>query len=166
MTDQPHVTSAKVAPTDESNNEPITPKPHHLKSPLITEPLRNHPSETKLAVVRAAIEAGGNVNELDDDPFLGYNEGRPLDACLNSPHMDGGASIRDNFPVIQLLLEHGADPRLRARSIMHPPIAIAKYYVENAGSEEAKLLWKRIFTLFEEAIVKLEEKEGKKAEVR
>ncbi|KAJ4302877.1 hypothetical protein N0V90_001768 [Kalmusia sp. IMI 367209] len=133
------------------------------KSPLIIEPLSNHTVETRLAVMRAAISAGADVNALDLDPFLGYNEGRPLDACLNMAHMPGNADVRDNLPVIELLLEHGADPRFMARSIMISPLRKASFYAGQEGlSIQGKVFWDRVVAMFEEAIVRLEDNRGKK----
>ncbi|KAF1962804.1 hypothetical protein CC80DRAFT_487272 [Byssothecium circinans] len=152
------------------DNEPRIPKPTHLKSPFFREPFRNHPASTIVSIIRAAIEAGGDVNGLDDDPYLGFNEGRPLDACLNFPHMCGDADPVDNLPVIELLLEHGADPRLKSRSTIFPPIYRARYYAGRELPEEVRVFWDRVLALFEEAIVRLEgkekeEKAGKEVEV-
>jgi hypothetical protein len=69
-----------------------------------------------LAAVRTAIENSADVNQLDTEPNRISNEGRPLDACLRAPHMPGRKSIIENLPVIELLLEYGADPRLWSES--------------------------------------------------
>lgn len=105
--------------------------------------------------MRAAIEAGADVHQLDQEPIVGYNEGRPLDACINTSHFSGEAWLEDNIPAIELLLQHGADPRLGARPTLFAPVRIARYYAENAASEETKATWKRILELFNEAILKL-----------
>lgn len=125
--------------------------------PLFREPLSNHPAEEKVAAMRAAIAAGADVHQLDQEPIVGYNEGRPLDACLNVSHMAKGARLVDNIPAIELLLQHGADPRLGARPAMFPPLRVATYYAENAGSEEVKATWIRILALFEDAVLRLDE---------
>ena len=63
-----------------------------------------------LAACRAAIAKGEDVNAPDTLPHVGFNEGRPLDACLRQTHMPGDKCVVENLPVIELLLEHGADP--------------------------------------------------------
>lgn len=125
--------------------------------PLFREPLSNHSAQEKVAAMRAAIAAGADVHELDQEPIMGYNEGRPLDACLNVSHMAEGARLVDNIPAIELLLQHGADPRHSARPTKFSPLRVATYYAEHAASEEARATWNRIFTLFEHAILRLDE---------
>lgn len=66
--------------------------------PLFREPLSNHPAEEKVAVMRAAIEAGADVNQLDEEPIVGYNEGRPLDACINGNAYAVRGRIRGQYP--------------------------------------------------------------------
>ena len=151
--------------TVHTNSATAPPQPIPLRmTPLFREPLSNHTVEVKLAAVRAAIEAGADVNQLDDDP-TGHNEGRPLDACLNLPHMAGSADVTTNLPVIKMLLEHGADPRLRARSIFWPPIAVARRYADQAGlSKKGMAFWDGVLMLFEDAIERLKEKEAREME--
>lgn len=124
--------------------------------PLFREPLSNHPAEEKVAAMRAAIDAGADVNQMDQEPIVGYNEGRPLDACINGSHFPGGVRLEDNIPAIELLLQHGADPRLGARPTLFAPVRRARYYAENAASEEGKAAWKHILALFDEAILRLD----------
>lgn len=121
--------------------------------PLFREPLSSHSPEEKVAAMRAAIEAGADVHMLDQEPIVGYNEGRPLDACLNTSHMAG--PLVNNISAIELLLQHGADPRLQVRATLLAPLRIARYQAENAPTEEARATWKRILELFDEAILKL-----------
>lgn len=119
--------------------------------PLFVEPLSDHSTEEKVAAMRAAIEEGADVNELDHEPRQGYNEGRPLHACLRH-----GFNIGRNLPAIELLLEHGADPRLFGISPAKlPPLAIARWYQENPRYPEDRAVWDRVISLFEQAIVKL-----------
>ncbi|KAF9738643.1 hypothetical protein PMIN06_001946 [Paraphaeosphaeria minitans] len=132
------------------------------RSPLITEPLSNHPVGTMLAACRAAIANGEDVNAPDTLPHVGHNAGRPLDACLRQTHMPGKKSIVENLPVIELLLEHGADPRLYSRSIgvTAIPIVLAKRYsVDQDEKEEHRAFWKHLLGLFEEAVVRIDAKE-------
>lgn len=132
--------------------------------PLFREPLSNHPVEEKVAAMRAAIEAGADVNQLDQEPIVGYNEGRPLDACINGSHMPSGVRLEDNIPAIELLLQHGADPRLGARPTLFAPERRARYFVENATSEGGKATWKRILAMFDVAILRLDGEQKNEAE--
>lgn len=134
------------------------------RSALITEPLSSHSVDTMLAACRAAIANGEDVNALDTVPQLVYNEGRPLDACLRQAHMPGKKSINENLPVIELLLEHGADPRLYSRSVgpqAIPMLLARRYAVDEEETEENRAFWVRVLRLFEEAIVKIDAKEAK-----
>jgi hypothetical protein len=80
------------------------------KPPLFWEPTTDHPISAKLANMKAAIAAGADVNELDKAPDPRRNYGRPLhfasDCRLNFKY------LKENLPLIKLLLESGADPRL------------------------------------------------------
>ena len=131
------------------------------RSPLITEPLSTHSVETMLAACRAAISNGEDVNALDTLPHVGHNEGRPLNACLRQTHMPGAKSIVENLPVIELLLEHGADPRLYSRSagVTAIPMLLARRYSEDEEeTEKNRAFWKHLLRLFEEAVTRIEAK--------
>jgi hypothetical protein len=133
------------------------------RSPLILEPLTSHSAETMLAACRAAIANGEDVNAPDTLPHVGFNEGRPLDACLRQTHMPGNKCICENLPVIELLLEHGADPRLYSKSVglAAIPMLLARHYsVDEAETEEHRAFWKHLLRLFEEAIVRIDAKSG------
>lgn len=130
-----------------------------LHHPLFRYALSNHPPEVKVAAMRASIEAGADVNQMDGEPIVGYNEGRPLDACLNGSHMQG--PLANNIPAIELLLQHGADPRLNARPTLFSPLRRARYHAENAPTEEGRAVWKRILAMIDEAILRLEDAERK-----
>lgn len=126
--------------------------------PLFREPLSSqHSAEEKVAAMRAAIEAGADVNQLDQEPIVGYNEGRPLDVCVKH-------NYTSNLGAIELLLQHGADPRLHARPTLMSPLRRVAFYAEyEHSSEEQRVFCKRVLALFEEAIARLEEVEkGKK----
>lgn len=79
--------------------------------------------------------------------------------------MPSGVGLEDNIPVIELLLDHSADPRLGARPTMFAPVRRARYFAENAASEEGKATWKRILALFKEAILRLDAEQKNKAEL-
>jgi hypothetical protein len=79
--------------------------------PLFWESILEHPVEVKLANMRAAIAAGANVNELDQETYPCRNNGRPLHFALYST-INNFRHLKENLLVIKLLLESGADPRL------------------------------------------------------
>lgn len=148
-------------------NGSTQPDPPVQRSPLITEPISNHSVEIMLAACRAAIANGDDVNAPDTLPHVGYNEGRPLDACLRQTHMPGKKSIVENLPVIELLLEHGADPRLSSRSVgvgAIPMLLARRYSVDAEEKEEHRAFWKHLLGLFEEAIVRIDAKKKKETE--
>lgn len=73
----------------------------------------------KLAEILVALENGMNPNEEESQPMLQLRSGRPLDLCLNdSKAMNSDTSLLNNIPVIQMLLDYGADPRLDPIPIM------------------------------------------------
>jgi len=61
--------------------------------------------------MRAAIAAGADVNELDHAPDPRRSCGRPLDMAVKEYDCNW-EDLKHNIPIIKLLLEHGADPRL------------------------------------------------------
>lgn len=69
--------------------------------------------QCKLAELLAALEDGADPNEQESEPIVQLRSGRPLDLCLDESKADfGEESILNNIPVIQMLLDYGADPRL------------------------------------------------------
>lgn len=81
---------------------------------------------------------------------MGDNDGRPLDACINTNNSVGGARLEDDIPASELLLQCGPDPRLGARPTLFAPLDIARYHASagNAAPEEAKATWKRTLGSF------------------
>ncbi|KAJ5647703.1 hypothetical protein N7490_004075 [Penicillium lividum] len=60
--------------------------------------------------MKAALLAGAGSNEMDREPDNRRSYGRPLHCVV---HSKGPADfLKENIPLIRLLLEHGADPRL------------------------------------------------------
>ncbi|KAJ5613907.1 hypothetical protein N7528_007561 [Penicillium herquei] len=86
------------------------------KAPLFWEPLSGHPVEVKLANITAALLAGADPNEMDHEPDHRRSYGRPLHCVV---HSNGPSDfLKDNIPVIELLIEHGADPRLPGPKVL------------------------------------------------
>lgn len=77
---------------------------------------------------------------------MGDNDGWPLDACINTDTVVGGARLEDDIPAIKMLLQCGADPRLGAQPTLFALLDIATYHASdgNAAPEEAKATWRRI----------------------
>ncbi|KAF1827986.1 hypothetical protein BDW02DRAFT_575202, partial [Decorospora gaudefroyi] len=83
-------------------------------SSLLTEPVSYVPVETRLAAMRVALSEGFSPNELDRRP---RGVGRPLDWAIEDGAPADYAYLKQNLPIVHLLLEAGADPRLPSR---HP----------------------------------------------
>lgn len=67
----------------------------------------------KLAELLVALEDGANPNEEESMLPPQARSGRPLDVCLDDTKSDmAEKSLLNNIPVIQMLLDYGADPRL------------------------------------------------------
>lgn len=93
------------------------------RHPLFWEPLQDKPVAAKLAAMRAALDnsPGADPNMIDREPEAARNRGRPLHCAIaagrtlsrnQGDDMPTWAATRGNLPVVELLLEHGADPRL------------------------------------------------------
>ena len=79
--------------------------------PLLYVPISDLPIEVKVALMKKAIEAGDDVNQLDPINDKRMCFGRPLNFAVEYSRANFHF-LKDNIPVIKLLLEHGADPRL------------------------------------------------------
>lgn len=79
--------------------------------PLHFEPISGHPLAEKISNTLAALESGADPNELDKAPRAERSIGRPLHYATDSTHFDFGRRY-ENFPIVELLLKYGADPRL------------------------------------------------------
>ncbi|KAI9836088.1 MAG: hypothetical protein M1819_001702 [Sarea resinae] len=131
-------------------------------SPLSNwEPISSHAIEVKLANMQAAMRAGADVNELDHEPFPHRNWGRPLNCCVDD-HLGDMRLTSQNLPLVKLLLDGGADPRLGARGLDEHGV-----FRQNNGSplddlreilaagEDAAPEWRRDF--YREALALMEE---------
>ncbi|KAF2134590.1 hypothetical protein P153DRAFT_391922 [Dothidotthia symphoricarpi CBS 119687] len=83
------------------------------RPPLLWEPISTEPIEVRLANMRAAIASGADPNELDGTrkPRVG----RPLDYAITTLACAYHETVKTNLPIVELLLETGADPRLPGR---------------------------------------------------
>lgn len=84
------------------------------KPPLHYEPMfSDSPIDVRLANMTAALDAGADPNEVDHELSVWQCLGRPLHCCVGGFNAWGPPSVvRDNLPLIELLLSRGADPRL------------------------------------------------------
>lgn len=88
----------------------------NARPPLFVAALSLDPPEVKAAVVEAALRAGEDPNELDHNMSKMCNRGRALACFVNWDlhyrlHKTYDGMI-NNLPAIEIMLRHGADPRL------------------------------------------------------
>lgn len=79
--------------------------------PLHWEIISGHPIAEKLSNVRAALQSGADPNALDKVRCAEQSRGRPLHYATDTLHFDF-MSRYENLPIVELLLEYGADPRM------------------------------------------------------
>lgn len=83
------------------------------RAPLLYWSIADVLAEEKLARMREALEGGSDPNEMDGSTDPKQKRGRPLNMCLDAGKaLEDTSRLNDNAPVLQLLLEWGADPRL------------------------------------------------------
>jgi hypothetical protein len=72
--------------------------------------ISNDPLEVRLPAIREALASGEDPNELGGwkDP----GTARPLHYAIDDSVQHDHAQLKQNLPIIELLLEAGADPRL------------------------------------------------------
>lgn len=114
-----------------------------VRPPLIALSISNDPLDIRLAAMREAIAAGQDPNELGGMKNPGV--GRPLHYAICDSAGHDYEQLKQNLPVVQLLLEAGADPRLpdlRGRSPIEELEAWFKAYNEghsNWATEDLEL---------------------------
>ncbi|KAI8938501.1 hypothetical protein NX059_004391 [Plenodomus lindquistii] len=81
-----------------------------VRPPLHVQCISNEPLGIRLAAIREAIASGEDVNELGGWKNPGV--GRPLHYAIDDSAQHDYTQLKRNLPVIELLLEAGADPRL------------------------------------------------------
>ncbi|KAK8856065.1 hypothetical protein PGQ11_011977 [Apiospora arundinis] len=85
-----------------------------LEDPIALHHLAQEPRDPdeKVAWAKVLIEAGHDVNKLDEKPYIISNWGRPLHWALEwTGEKEGDRAGTLRF--LQCLLDHGADPRLK-----------------------------------------------------
>jgi hypothetical protein len=123
--------------------------------PLLYVPISDIPIDVKVALVKKAIEAGDDVNQLDTIPDARRCFGRPLDFAVEYSRANFDY-LKDNIPVIKLLLDHGADPRLpgpyRERSALEEMRDMAQMKISDKEPE-----WNKVVPFFKEAFALMDE---------
>ncbi|KAN0102204.1 hypothetical protein V8E51_012714 [Hyaloscypha variabilis] len=127
-------------------------------SPLHWEPFSDHPISEKLAAMKAAIDSGADPNELDHPTKNGKRRpelsiGRPLHYAIDTRF--DHSRRHENLPVVELLLQHGADPRLEGMEFTKSPIDEIKSDLENPDS---KLLSQKNVAFFRAAMEIMQKK--------
>jgi len=111
-------------------------RPLKDRSPLLYEPVSDNPIEIKLANMCAAIAAGADPNELDGSENL--RVGRPLHYAICDDAFVNYENLKKNLPIVKLLLEAGADPRL-------PGVLVERYPTMGASPLQSLRLWLELF---------------------
>lgn len=117
----------------------------------------------KLAELLVALEGGADPNEREAQPVRQLLCGRPLDLCLNDSRADSRGSLLNNVPVIQMLLDYGADPRLDPIpgwkghvAVPLEPVAEAKLLAEVAKWGPMKDFYKEAYQVLKLAADRLD----------
>lgn len=91
--------------------KPLTPPRYRaMKAPLHYFAISNDPLSTRLPAMRAALASGEDPNKIAGSKNPGL--GRPLHYAIDDSAGHDYAQLKQNLPVIELLLKEGADPRL------------------------------------------------------
>jgi hypothetical protein len=98
--------------SQESPPPDLSPLPESFRdsAPLYYWAMSYAPVETRLEGIRAAIAAGADLDRIDRGQRL--RVGRPLHYAVTDMAMVDVNQLMQNLPIVELLLEAGADPRL------------------------------------------------------
>ncbi|RFU23869.1 hypothetical protein B7463_g12466, partial [Scytalidium lignicola] len=140
--------------------------------PLLYIPISDLPISVKVALCKKAIRAGADVNQLDPTTDPRWSYGRPLNFAVEYTRANLDY-LKDNIPVIKLLLKHGADPRLsgplRTRSALDEMRDMAQWGISDKDPQywnEVVPFFKEAFRLMDQAAKKLDRRDARKARVR
>ena len=125
-------------------------------SPLHWEPVSGHPISEKFAAMKAALDSGADPNELDHQRRTERSIGRPLHYATEYTTFDHSRR-HENLPLIKLLLQHCADPRLHGMECTKSPIDEMKTVVE-FNSPDLKWATEQDMVFFRGALEMMKEK--------
>lgn len=147
------------------------------RHPLFWEAWQVKPTADKLAAIRAALDDGADPNMIDRESSPPDHSGRPLHCAIaagrtlsRNQGVVPWAATRGNLPVIELLLERGADPRLEGMAPRPGPQWLLSpieeagvnmaYPTGNPGEdfEEVKAFYTQAVVLMKAAAEKLDSK--------
>jgi hypothetical protein len=124
---------------------------YKYKPPLFWQPLTDHPVKDKLANMRVAIVLGADVNELDKEPDPRRNYGRPLHFASDASRIQF-KYLKEHLPLIELLLEKGADPRQPGMMYTDSALEEVKFSLKGALRNECfQPEWKEVIPFLREA---------------
>ncbi|KZM20152.1 hypothetical protein ST47_g8720 [Ascochyta rabiei] len=83
---------------------------YRVSPPLHVQCISNAPLDDRLSALRAALAAGADPNELGG--WKNPGTCRPLHYAIDDSAQHDYRQLKLNFPVVEALLEAGADPRL------------------------------------------------------
>jgi hypothetical protein len=126
------------------------------ESPLHWEPVSGHPISEKLAAIKAALEVGADPNELDHARRAERSIGRPLHWATEYSTFDHNLR-HENLPVVELLLKHGADPRLPGMGPNWSPLEEMRTVVA-ANSPKLKWATEQDMVMFKGALKMMKDK--------
>lgn len=118
----------------------------------------------KLAELLAALENGADPNEREKQDFLQHCSGGPLDLCLDDSKSDmGEKSLLNNIPVIQLLMDYGADPRLdpipqwKGRTLVPlKPVEQVQWLIKNTENGPMKRFYEEAYLVLKKGADRLD----------
>ncbi|TGO26761.1 hypothetical protein BPAE_0053g00140 [Botrytis paeoniae] len=135
--------------------------------PFHWEIVSNYLITGKLSNMRAAFKSGADPNALDKVRRAEQSMGRPLHCATVVTHFDFMPRY-ENLPIVELLLEFGADPRMEGMGgTRESPLEDVERIVETnypkLGERDIKFFKAAFVVMIEEKARELEVNEAKKA---
>lgn len=149
--------------TQPQNGTTNAPNPNQFPNPFHEIGQSLEEISIRLDWAEEALAAGRDVNELDRIPDWRINRGRPLHAALEhtgrlDPQTGKERERNESLDLVQWLLKHGADPRLKDYRGIQTPIDQAREQLRISKNKNVKAFYKDSIALMQEAVDKLEGK--------